>query len=322
MASLTELLGERLGGLVEETNLEKGEIYTFSPAGRCREDNFCWISPANGTAVIEIWGASGTGAGQCCCGGNIPGNPGAYARQTVFMPAGCYICGYTGQSCGNNDYYCFAGCSEASCIQIRHGNCECSCICVEGGAGGFSQCSTSTSPFCCFLDCQYPGTSIGNSDCGMICNNRFTQHGFAYGIDADVLCDSRISCTHIRSCNPCCERKWIHYVATAPNVISQEGAFLMYQPGDCSGTGMSQSAPDRVGGLWANLNTGNPNATTAGYRYYCWSSGKACQCYQSWASHPHLPYGVPGINGNSCDNARDWGMKGGNGAVRIRFIRD
>lgn len=322
MASLNQLLGDRLGAFVEETNLEQGEVYTFTASAYTSNQNFCWIAPAAGTAIIEVWGASGSGALQCCCGPNIPGNPGAYAKQTVCMPSGCYICGFTGHSCCNADSNCFRGCSEASCVQIRHGSGDCSCLCAEGGAGGFSMCSTGTAPFCCFVACNFSGTSIGNDDCGMICNDRFSGHGFAYGSDADVLCDSRISCTHFRNCNPCCERRNIHYVATAPGVISTEGSFLMYQPADCSGTGMSQSAPDRVGGLWANLNTGNPNATTAGYRYYCWGSGKACQCYQSWGIVPMLPYGVPGIGGNSCDSSRDHGMRGGMGTVRIRFIRD
>ena len=320
--TLSELLGDRLGDFIDENNLEEGEIYTFTPAGYVNTENFCWIAPASGTAFIEIWGASGSGATQCCCGPGIPGNPGSYASKTVTMDAGRYICGFTGQSCCNADSLCFRGCSEATCIQICH-NGGCSCLCAEGGAGGVSFCSTSTSPFCCYRNCGMCAT-LTSQYCGIICNSIFS-HGVARhgGVgSADCLVNSRFSCTDFRTCNPCCERRHIHYVSVAPRIISKEGTQLMIQPGDCSTNDMSVSAPPRLSMIWQALNAGSMNANTGGHAYACWGGNRECQCYQSWGVYPMLPYGVPGIGGNSCDNSRDHGMRGGHGAVRIRFIRD
>jgi hypothetical protein len=31
-----------------------------------------------------MWGAAGSGAEMCCCGGGIPGNPGGYARKNNY----------------------------------------------------------------------------------------------------------------------------------------------------------------------------------------------------------------------------------------------
>ena len=78
MASLTTLLQTKYDFAVgNETNLEKGRIYQYYP-GTSRGTNFrchvCFVAPSDGTAEIEIWGAGGSGAEMCCCGGGIPGN--------------------------------------------------------------------------------------------------------------------------------------------------------------------------------------------------------------------------------------------------------
>ena len=105
MASLTTLLQTKYDFSVgNETNLEKGRIYQYYPV-TSRGTNFrchvCFIAPSAGTAEIEVWGAGGSGAKMCCCGGGIPGNPGAYSKKTITMIEGCYICAIIGQSCGN-----------------------------------------------------------------------------------------------------------------------------------------------------------------------------------------------------------------------------
>ena len=79
MATLKSLIRSKDQALYgDEENLERGEIYSYTPG--TDYNNFCqgvcWVAPANGTAVIEIWGAGGSGAKMCCCGFGLPGNPG------------------------------------------------------------------------------------------------------------------------------------------------------------------------------------------------------------------------------------------------------
>ena len=86
MASLTTLLKDKYSFFVgNEQNLERGEIYSYYPGNhytnfRC---HVCWKPPAAGCARIEIWGAGGSGAEMCCCGGGTPGNPGAYSTKCI-----------------------------------------------------------------------------------------------------------------------------------------------------------------------------------------------------------------------------------------------
>jgi hypothetical protein len=66
---LSVLLNQRVRTpAVNETNLLTGNISVYYPAReyntyRCQ---ICWKSPGNGTAVVELWGASGSGGKMCC----------------------------------------------------------------------------------------------------------------------------------------------------------------------------------------------------------------------------------------------------------------
>ena len=107
MASLTTLLKDKYSFFVgNEQNLERGEIYSYYPGNhytnfRC---HVCWVPPRAGCARIEIWGAGGSGAEMCCCGGGTPGNPGAYSMKCIRIEqadidAGTsFVCGVVGFS--------------------------------------------------------------------------------------------------------------------------------------------------------------------------------------------------------------------------------
>lgn len=114
---LTQLLGNR--ELAFEDNLEKGRIWVYSDgnmySGFC--NGFCWQANACGKAIIEIWGAAGSGAEMCCCGAGLPGNPPAYTKKCICVQPGNFVCGYVGRSCNNADDLCFRGCSESTCVR-------------------------------------------------------------------------------------------------------------------------------------------------------------------------------------------------------------
>ena len=115
MASLTTLLQTKYDFVVgNETNLEKGRIYAYTNGTMYSKmcNGFCFRAPGNGTATIDSWGAGGSGARMCCCGGGLPGNAAAYTRKVISMSDGQRVCGCLGKSCGNASSLCFRGCGE------------------------------------------------------------------------------------------------------------------------------------------------------------------------------------------------------------------
>ena len=103
MATLKGLLIQRNTAVPVEENLEKGYIWSWTPGSDFTNfcNGICWTAPSNGAALIEIWGAGGSGSRMCCCSATISGNSGAYARKEITVASGCYICGHAGKSCRN-----------------------------------------------------------------------------------------------------------------------------------------------------------------------------------------------------------------------------
>ncbi len=105
MALLTQLLGNRELG--REDQLEKGRIWVYGDgneySGLC--NGFCWRAPGCGIVIIEAWGPGGSTGRGCCCGGSVPGNPGAYVRKCICVCPGNYICGGIGRACGGTPEY-------------------------------------------------------------------------------------------------------------------------------------------------------------------------------------------------------------------------
>ena len=83
MASLKSLLATKSDAFAtpeQEQNLEKGRIYTYNPGTNYSRlwCCFCFHPEESGIAVVDIWGAGGSGAEMCCCGFGLAGNSGAY----------------------------------------------------------------------------------------------------------------------------------------------------------------------------------------------------------------------------------------------------
>ena len=317
MANLSTLLSERLSPLTQETNLETGEIVVFHPGNeqgnfRC---NICWRAPAAGQAIIEIWGASGSGGKMCCCGAGVPGNPGGYSKKTVSVGSGSFVSGIVGQSCGNADTLCWRGCSQSTCITVCHTG-GCVCLCAEGGFGGRVYCVNGSSNACCLMaNFGMCGTQLASSGCFTVCNN--PCFGRAYGGDVNKC--GGWSCSSFFHCNPCCKCSTQDHVAVAPGIFGQDGAVLTIQREretvayQCTGDGVSQ--------LLGALSLAGRSPSAGGHQAFCWSSGRGCACYQAWGCQAMLPYGVGGLAGTGMDsNIMDFGLRGGHGAVRIKFI--
>lgn len=315
MASLSSILQTKASGLtLIESNIEQGEIYVYHPGAHDNtRGSFTWVSPGSGTAVVEVWGASGSGPSLRCCGAGLPGNPGAYSKKTFTVDGSSCITGTMGHSCGNASTWCYKGRSEATCI-CWIGNAANGCICAEGGDGGTSCCSNGGSIYCCLVAAGFSGTAL-STGCGTVCNDA----NDATAVGGDINCNGGISCTTFYHCNPCCYCTQLYHSAISPGIFAEQGSTITYNTGldsyDTTGPQM-HSWFSMISAL--NANSRNPQIGRP-YMSACWSS-RGCGCYAQTGCLALNPYGVPGTAGTPCDTARDYGTRGGHGLVKIRFI--
>ena len=321
MASLKSLLATKSDAFAtpeQEQNLEKGRIYTYNPGTNYSRlwCCFCFHPEESGIAVVDIWGAGGSGAEMCCCGVGLAGNSGAYTRRTVVMAAGDYIEGRVGIACGNSDSLCFRGCSEATCVRYCISG-ICTCTCTEGGRGGISFCSTNSSFYCCYRANGFCYTRTDNDNCGIICNKcngSFEGRSF----NGDINCPSRLSCVSAFGCYPTCICMFNYHIPTPYGQFSLCGNKPVFanenrtQSADWSGQGRHQHVATLGSGRWPT--GGSPFST-------CWGKSGACNCYNNEGCVPVMPYGTGGMGPFPCPGVRDHATRGGHGTVRIKFIR-
>lgn len=317
MASLANILENKLQVSADETNLVKGSIWnhTGSPMNDDTH-SFCWESPGNGTAVIEVWGAGGTGSVECCCSVSVPGNPGAYSKRTVTVDSGSFVCGCTG--CSYSGRSTDPGKGRASCVVVCHAD-GCNCFCVESGMGGCTICTTGTPAKCCFGNRGFPCRTFG-SYCATICNFRNECAdciACAYGGEVNIK--GGISCKTFGHCNACCHCDNSTHMQLPPGVISDEGGQVTVKSEMNNGYSNGPS-----GSLHANygmaLSTLSRNPVAGMQPAFCYDSARFCGCYSWDACRTYLPPAYPGVSGTSCDGIRSNGMRGGMGLVRITFI--
>jgi hypothetical protein len=325
VAKLSQLLeSKRTSFRPTEENIEQGQIFVFSGSSQYTDywNGINWRAPADGTAVIEIWGASGSGALMCCCGFGLPGNPGAYSKKTIEVRKCDYVRGSVGKACTNSAGLCFRGCSTATCIswsgKDRLGNTS-GCMCAQGGRGGVSKCSTGTSGFCCFAPEFCATVFPGCASTGIVCNRCINGNGFeacAYG--GDCNCAGGFSCTSFYLCAPECICTTVYHIATSPGIISRDGAVLTYatensnEYANWSGQGWHQS-------MAAMSIAGRAPGPTIPWAT-CWGFSGGCGCYDEEGCHRANPVGLPGHPSMPCAGVRDHATSGGDGSLRIKFI--
>jgi hypothetical protein len=337
--SLTTLLKSKNSFLVEgqETNLEKGRIYTYTPGGGSTGHNYqchvCWVSPGTGTALIEVWGAGGSGAKMCCCGFGTPGNPGAYVSKTINVTAGCIVCGVVGMSCGNSDDICFRGRSEPTLV-CWFGNTTNGCMCAEGGVGGTSYCSTTPSMYCCYTAGCFCTTKTANENCGIICNFRgcscanwscYEAVGYA-GIGSTPTPDSTCVCkinggysmVYSHGCHPMCHCSYIYAMRTPPKFFADCGAWIFYTTDNDNGTYNWSGAT--MAGYTHTLGLAGKNAVQGMPYSACWTGYRYCGCYNMNGCLPFVPPAFPGTPPHPCPDVRDHAYRGGHGIIRIKYI--
>ena len=325
--SLSALINDRLAKSFppDETNLEDGQIFVFC-SGRvygCFTNCFAWYAPAAGTAKIEIWGAGGSTGCQCCCNFSIGGQSGAYVKKEVTMASGGYVCGNTGHPCMPNAGFCYPGCSEATCASICLGTADtCSCLCAQGGNGGLTACTSSTSSMCCLTSCCYSAVvqprSMGTG-CGYVCGCRNTYH-VATGYGGDINCPGTYSCVGQWHCDTRGNRNYMNNSLAKPHgqMVSQIATAMVGEDqGTTMGNMQSGHGPSNHQKGQGSIN----RSSGAGMNSVgaCWTSQSHCACYETWACVPFIPPAHGASHTQGCPDVRSVGSRGGLGYVRILF---
>ena len=316
MASLVTILKNRAPIRVED-NLETGQVWLYTAGTEYTNFNsgFCWRAPGTGTAVIEAWGAGGPGSRMCCCGYGLPGNAGAYVKKTITVQSGCYICGSVGFPAYASSL-CFSGCGDASCI-CWFGCGTNGCICARGGRGGTSFCSTGTSAWCCYYANGFCGNKCNGDNCGLICNH--CSGGWeAIGFGGDVNCCGQIGCTSFFGCYPTCFCYYYYHVPTGAGMFAENGVLVTYTA-DSDGTPSGNWSGNSLFGYFTSLNSASRAPHAAHPVVSCWRSDRSCGCYEMQGCNPYTPIASGGLPPQPCGDVRDHGVRGGWGAVRIRF---
>lgn len=324
MASLSSILQAKSANIAfTETNIEKGQIFYYNPgvvsstqATDCRKA-VNWTAPADGVAIVEIWGASGSGAKECCCGAGIPGNPGAYSRKTLSVSQNDTITGILGVSCGQIDITGHRGRSEPTCVCYVTSSAT-GTLCADGGLGGYAyNGSSGNSHYCCFVANSFCNTQYGSTGCGIICNRK-TDADIALAVGGDVNCSGGVSCTTFYHCNSCCHCSQQHHVKTSPYIFAKDGGMITFL------AEISTVSSNPAGAMYhpfiSALNALSRSPGQGQPAAFCWAGARACSCYDMYGCMPLLPHGIPGPSGTPCNNVRDPGIRGGHGAVKIKFI--
>jgi len=304
-----------------ETNLTDYQAFSYSAVGSTGTtvSEVNWAAPAAGTAIIEIWGASGSGGRMCCCGSGVPGNPGAYVRKTISVNIGDTITGTPGHSSNNADTLCYRGRSESTgvCFVSTTDDAD-GCLCAEGGFGGQSICAvSSTSMFCCFEGAGFSTTvGAGGVGCGIVCNIGGTASAVeAQGFGGEINCTGGVSKTSMQHCNPSCYINFLQTMAVSPGIFSAKTSYVT-PTGDClySNSGAPEHA--YVTSLASLART--PGSVPK------WSSpaqgGIYCACHDSVSCQYFLPTGAPGTSGQPAASQRNSGLRGGPGTIKIKFL--
>lgn len=306
---------------INESNLERGRIWNFSSATSVgtpiSPGSFCWCAPANGVAIIEVWGASGSGSMMCCCGYGLPGNPGAYGKKCIPIGSGCLITGCVGISCGNPNSLCFRGCSGCTVVCWTCLGGASSCMCVQGGRSGFTACISGGSIYCCFIGCNFCFTNCGTG-CGIICNYGPSWTYLPTSCGGDINCTGGVSCIFFRDCNPCCYCCHTQILKLSPNIISECGGTLSYNV-DANMMGLNGNSSMGFQAM-AQAVSGIGRSPEVLPMSYCWTSVSACGCYEAYGCMPLVGVGVPGGGAIPLSGIRDHGVRGGHGLVKIQFI--
>jgi hypothetical protein len=153
----------------------------------------------------------------------------------------------------------------------------------------------------------------------MVCNYKCNVAGgcIATAQGGDINRDGGFSCTSFFHCQGCCMCYVTHHVRTSPGIFSECGNLINITM-ECGG-GYSQVSGNGIHQLLQGLNNLSRHPVQGMPPAFCWNTQR-CSCYEDTLCNTWLPHGVPGIPSTPCNDVRDYGFRGGFGAVRITLI--
>lgn len=319
MANLNRLLEQRQAIRDRGQEIQRqGLVWSFSHTNVSGVQGyqpccFHWTAPNTGYAVIELWGASGSGGRMCCCSGSgIPGNPGAYTRIGVNVTVASIVCGFVGCSPTGDAGLCYPGRSGCSQAQLFNTSCN-NVIVAQGGFGGYTNCSTFTAHYCCLVAAGFCHT-LRNTFCGTICNWGGPNSACAAcASGGDVNICGGISCLRTWDC--CQYWKCNHemILAVSPGIYSATcSTCFNFFRSEWPGFGIANNGWAQTEAAVSFMNRRMP------FNHFCVGSNQPCGCYEYDGCFLN-PVGFPGLTGAPCPSVRSGGGKGGHGGVRITW---
>jgi len=320
MANLDRLLEQRQAVVDRGNETKRGGIvfyFTHTNVTGVQSYGPCcyqWQSPGTGTAIIELWGASGSGSLMCCCsGGGIPGNPGGYVRQRLCVSGSSVVCGFVGCS-PTGGSLCYPGRSQCSvaCPLNTNNN---TILAAQGGFGGYTNCSTSTAHYCCLVAAGFLHT-LTNTFCGILCNWGGPNSAcFACACGGELNVCGGISCLRTWDCCQYWKCNMELTLALSPGLFSTCcTTCVRFFKSEYPGFGIAHNSWAELEAAMGMLNRQQP------YNHNCYTSMQPCGCYEHDGCFLN-PTGIPGITGSPCPGVRSSGQKGGHGAVRITYYQ-
>lgn len=295
-------------------------------------NEYCWVSPGTGRAVVEMWGPGGMASKMCCCASpQVPPNPGAYVKKTINVDSNSYVCGVLGASPSNciayNNNLCTGGGARpcASMFTLCHID-GCSCLCAQGGCNGVVYCMTNISS-CLVAGCfgnAFDITYINDCFCSIICNQKasFGSNTQAVAYGGDINVHGGISSIFLRCWNDACfigGRVENRMALPAGYFTSDSPFYLNYLlNSDCN---TFFGFCNAYSGRQQMINALSSATGHIGAGAYCWNCNLDCTCYEYSGLTP-MPAGFPAPVGVVCPNVRNTGHIGGHGAIKITYLAD
>ena len=309
--------GANLGGVTSTndltitiaTSVNAGSFVCGTPGRSCNNPNAaCFRGCSDPTGVC--WCISAGSAGCMCAEGGKGGS------SFCSTGTGAWCCYFYNGYCGTNREY--------SCI---------ACTYQDGAGRSSAQPRRGCEDWYCNIYCQgalcYTCCNVGNpvgapcnfagaSNCGIICNVcTGSWQAKAYG--GDVNCCGIPGCTSFDNYCPNCYCYYKYHAPIPAGLYSTDGNIITAnmtetdeQQSSVSGQTMF-SYFSAIGGLSKSPRAGASDS-------YCYNNGRGCGCYEYSGCINMMPIGAGAPAGGACGDYCDVGMRGGMGAVRIKFF--
>jgi len=253
-----------------------------------------------------------SGCAGCVCAQGGKGGVGFCSTGTS-----AWCCYYWNGFCGTNrDFACTACtnyCLGVSCAQAKKGFEDYQCNIYCQGAKCYT-CATSGAATLPNMGCTYSGMSL----CGIICNV-CTGDWQAAGYGGDVNCNGLVGCLSFDNQTPNCYCFYKWHAPLPAGLYTTDGTIITAnmteqdeQQAPPSGAAMF-SYFSAIGGLSKSPRAGASDS-------YCYNNGRGCGCYEYSGCVQMMPIGGGAPATSVCGDMCDHGMRGGMGAIRIKFF--